>query len=288
MVLQELLRNFWFHAVFQITVFAIWAYWYWHVPLPGKALIALTIAAALMSLDIAPMQRIVWLVLVFGMAFMENRAIDHDRAKFVKDQQTFSNTQEQNFNKIGEGIKAAIADSDAKFAKTMDLSNRQFRATIGTLTGGESYAVVVPILNQRPNEDPNDPTFGMKIQIGRNSERNSLINANVYNTGNRPYPEPRSKFTGFMLLQMRIFSGTVDPGYAQTALGAFSVPRDRRPTAYTIEVYARNGVTSEILNVKPEADNRWEYSYEVQRDGRLVEKSKAWQQIKYLEGIVGN
>src|SRR5579862_8615968 len=103
--IQEVLKNRWFHRVFQIAILGMWLYWYWHIPLPGKALIALTVAAALMSLDIAPMERIVWLVLALGMAFMETRAIDRDRAQFVKDQQAFSDAQAQHFDKIGSGIK---------------------------------------------------------------------------------------------------------------------------------------------------------------------------------------
>ena len=148
--LHTAFKNRWTQRVLQIIV-ALGLVWFWfHVPLPGKALLVLTIVAIFTSLiEITLQQRVVWLLLVVGLAFLENKAIDKDRADFAAAQQKFSNEQKQHFDEIGEGIKTAIQQSQNQFQITMGSTNallnestalaRLSKQNIDAVTGGNSF-----------------------------------------------------------------------------------------------------------------------------------------------------
>src|ERR1700685_1555166 len=114
--IQNAFKNRWLQRALQTIVAIVWVWWWFHVPLPGKALLVLTIVAILVSLvDITATQRLAWLVLVVALALLENKAIDKDRSDFVAAQQKFSNDQKQHFDDIGKGIKVSIQQSQDQF-----------------------------------------------------------------------------------------------------------------------------------------------------------------------------
>ena len=92
-----------FHSVFQISFIVLSAYWYWHVPAPGKCVMAIGVAAVLMTTwEMKAQHKAVWLLLVFFLAFLENKSIDKERGQANADQkadfalaQSTSNTASQ-------------------------------------------------------------------------------------------------------------------------------------------------------------------------------------------------
>lgn len=144
--LQNGFKNRWVQRTLQFIV-GVGSIWYWfHIPLPGKALLVLTIVAIIMSLtEITTFQRLVWLFLVIALAFLENKAIDKDRSDFVVTQQKFSNDQKQHFDDIGAGIKLSIQQSQDQFQATMkstDALLTESKENIDAITGGKTFCYV--------------------------------------------------------------------------------------------------------------------------------------------------
>src|SRR5580704_12256637 len=88
--------------------FALSAWWLFNVPSPGKAVAALGVAAAIMSLrpDATGLERSAWMLVIFAFVFVESHAIDKDRADARKDADE-------------RQAKAAKVQSDS-FAKVLD------------------------------------------------------------------------------------------------------------------------------------------------------------------------
>jgi hypothetical protein len=148
--LQNAFKNRWLQHALQIIVAVLWLWWWFHVPLPGKALLVLTIVAIFISLvDITAMQRLIWIILVVALAFLENKAINKDRAEFVAAQEKFSNEQKQHFDDIGEGIKTAVTQSQNQFQATMkstDALLKESKENIDAITGGKTFCYVSALI----------------------------------------------------------------------------------------------------------------------------------------------
>src|ERR1700722_14121252 len=71
----------WFHTPWQILVACFCVYWYRHPPVPNKAVLILTGVTVVMALlEMRSPQKAVYLILVLSLMFIENRAINSDRA----------------------------------------------------------------------------------------------------------------------------------------------------------------------------------------------------------------
>jgi hypothetical protein len=76
-----------FHILFQSACAAICGYWTFHLPAPGNAVLAIGVAAVLMtSWGMKWQHKAVWLLLVFFLAFLETKSIHEDREQATKDQ----------------------------------------------------------------------------------------------------------------------------------------------------------------------------------------------------------
>lgn len=136
-------------------------YWFFHLPAPGKAVAVLGAVAVFMALrgeikEIHGSEKILWILIVFGLLYIEIRAIDHDRTVAAKEQAEARAEQLRNFGAIAGGIDATIKNSDKQFDATMSrigetletsertLSNTQPYATLG-FQGMAPYAPSLPI-----------------------------------------------------------------------------------------------------------------------------------------------
>jgi hypothetical protein len=131
-------------------------------------------------------------------------------------------------------------------------------------TGGDSYAVVSPIMI--PVVQPN--TFALSLHVGKNSGKNSVLDAHVYL---RQLPIPNEgKQSQFMdVLSGKgdppVYVGQIDPNWSQT-LSARITPFVTGTTSYVVNVFAKNKPTTETLQVRRNADGAWEYSYKIIRE----------------------
>ena len=84
-----------FHFSLQVICIAFWIYWLVHLPKSGKAVLLLGAMAALMMLvDMHPIHKAVYILLVFGLVWIENRALDRERAESAKE--TVERVQKEN------------------------------------------------------------------------------------------------------------------------------------------------------------------------------------------------
>jgi hypothetical protein len=260
-----------------------WFLWHWefHIPSPGKCIAMLAVAAVVMSLrvEIEWKEKLAWILLVFGFLSLELTSIDTDRT--INDAiRTAGRAQEaKDFSVIGERIE-----------KSVQTGQRQFRATMDEFTGAGSYIVVTPIYNLDEGTLKHPPheerTFSLRIRTGRDSRGTSDFDTRVYLLRG-PWPPPgRGSMAGFIPPESLVFDGTVDKGYSQVAwnrLVTYDV--DKPPITYTVKVFDRNGDTVETLDLRPTGTGTypWEYSYEITRQGKVLERSNPnWQQLSQL------
>jgi hypothetical protein len=134
-VFKRVFKSKWFHWTLQAVAIVLCALWWFHVPAPGKAVLALTIAAVVMTIDgLTGWQRASWLVIVFALAFVENHAIDKDRRAFADDERGRRVEENRKFSDIGTSlttnVQKLIEDSDTKFRTTLAQQSQQFSATM--------------------------------------------------------------------------------------------------------------------------------------------------------------
>lgn len=149
--LGEAWRSQWLGYYFVAAAGALALIWMLRVPPPGRSLIAMGIAAAIMALraDMRGREKWLWTFVLFAFAYVEVRALNQDRAE----QQAFQNRLQENFASIGNGIKSAVAESDRNFGDTMsrlDTALAGIRDSIKTQTGGDSFAFVT--FTAQPNQ----------------------------------------------------------------------------------------------------------------------------------------
>jgi hypothetical protein len=140
----------WFHFPLQAIAAGFAAYWYWNLPLPNKAVLFLAAIAALMVLaEMRPIHKAFYVVLIIALVFIENRAINKDRADFARDEACRRKEENQKFSDIGTAITTNVGrlleHSDQEFAKTMarsDVIMSGVADSIKTQIGGDSFAFI--------------------------------------------------------------------------------------------------------------------------------------------------
>lgn len=97
----------WVHSVIQIVAGGFCLYWYFRLyryattPSPGKALLVLAGMSVLMLLsEMGLYNKILYVVLVFSLMWIENQAIDKDRAAYASSQATALREQNDRFSRI--------------------------------------------------------------------------------------------------------------------------------------------------------------------------------------------
>jgi hypothetical protein len=259
------------------------------IPPVGVYIAIAGLMAAVMTLRSEPtkLEKAVWILLLALMTAAEIRNIYTADAKqtaefgritsSLSDTVAALNATKDGLTATSEGITATASKLDTSIAA----SQKQFDITMGKITGGPSYAVVIPTMNHDPNTK-----FGLKIQLGKHSARNSVIEASVYlREGNRISD---NKYMMFSLVSLRpIFTGSIDPGYVRAIGSAGISPQSSQLTEYTIDMFARNGPTREILQVRPlNSGSAWEYSYKIFRKEKVIEKSDPeWTLVVFMTGI---
>jgi len=256
----------WFHIPLQLTVAAFWFYWYWHTPAPNKAVLWLGGVAALMLLvEMRPIHKAIYFILVIGLMFMENRAIDNDRANFARDEAYRRAQENKQFSEIGTSISVNVQklldQSDTHFLKTLKQESEQFAATmqrfqvnVDEITGGSSYVVVYPD-TAKPEGRGN--TFPLMINVCSHCQ----------------YSVPDA----YVLLQRDvnssdqgefIYKGRVNTSFG-VIVGATITPNANGETFYRINVEAPNKPTTEILRVRfSNEDREWQYAWQVWRQDK--------------------
>ena len=263
---SKLADHSWFHVPWQIIVAGLCTYWYWHPPTPNKAVLVLTGVTVFMALlEMRTSHKAVYLILVLCLMFIENRAINKDRADATTAEEERRKEERAEFKHIGTGIESAVQQSQQQFQVTVQQSQDQFNATlraeksnlaqtlgglketVNAATGGEGfcYALVIP----PGSVTANSPGLASIIPKGKYplTNVNALVTDDdmVIQRLNDASKDPAHSGQEFADTMQRaqewIHIGDLPPNFSeQLSMRAASVPvQDRRMVS--IFFYANNG-----------------------------------------------
>lgn len=134
-------------------------YWMFRVPAPGKSVALLGAVAVFLALrgeikEIHGSEKVLWIMVVFVLLYVEIRAINYDRNEASQKERQAREQEAANFKKIADGLQASIDNSQNQFAATVAqnkniLDKTQSVSTLTeknlkNITGGESFAFVRP------------------------------------------------------------------------------------------------------------------------------------------------
>jgi hypothetical protein len=137
-----------FHLTAQLIASLVYLYWCFHLPAPGKAVLALSVVAVVLTLaEMEPRHKAVWLILILVLVHLENRAIDKDRADSERRQGEAVNAEQEQFGKIlaqnQQDFSSTMGRMESVLARTeraVELSQENLK----NITGGNSFAVLYP------------------------------------------------------------------------------------------------------------------------------------------------
>lgn len=287
----------WFHLPWQIIVSCVCIYWYWHPPAPNKAVLILTGVTIVMALlEMRTSHKAVYLILVLCLMFIENRAINKDRADAAAAEDARRKEEQKEFTRIGNGIEKAVGLSQQQFQATVRQSQDQFNATLKTeknnlaqtlgglketvsaATGGEGfcYAIVIP-----PGYVGNTTGFANVISRGKYPLTN--INALVMDDDimiehlNEAGKDPQRAAEEFGNLVERaqewVHIGDLPPQFSEQfpMRAASAQVQDRRMVSITF--WANNGHWTEKFALR-KVNGQWLRLIRVWKD-KLDKKKKA-------------
>jgi hypothetical protein len=134
----------WLHIPAQVIVAGFCAYWYWHPPVPNKAVLILTGVTVLMALlEMRASHKAIYLILVLLLMSIENRAINLDRAATMKEEGERRIEERKKFQGIADDLQKAMNQSAVQFDKTMRRSDTLVSSVADSIkaqTGGDSFA----------------------------------------------------------------------------------------------------------------------------------------------------
>lgn len=246
--------------------------WYWEIiiPSPGKAVAALGVVAAAMSLrgEMRGKEKAAWMVMLFALLALELTSIDKERDANETLRTATRQQEAASFREIGLGIRDSIDQSRHQFDATMGETN----SVLSNITGGESYAVVVPILGAYKPDRPVPlaiENHGSNILTG--------VSVTVYDSGIWIEATHESLLRS---IANRINVGTLHPG-ERLVLGSQLRPEglmkvdDPPPASYRAFVYitAQNCSSQEYLDFQPKPKGGWRFKYLLERERFDVKKN---------------
>jgi hypothetical protein len=247
----------WFHIPAQAVVLGFCIYWYFHSPVPNKAVLILTgVTVIIALLDMRPSHKAVYLLLVFALMFIENRAINKDHAKAVEAEDRRQKNEGDKFNEIASGLRVAIQQGQAQFDTTIGRANAILDATqknLLSITGGNSFAYVAP-QNFFGDEFPG-------VVWNNGEQALSGLWLTIAHTSD---PDWGAAFYKPILI------GTVGPHEHAPIPGFLFQPKADPKTGqdnYWIMLSAQNGTVSQSINFRRDRKNpkNWAYAFQVSR-----------------------
>lgn len=240
----------WFHRLFQAISICLCIYWYIKPPIPNKAVLAIGVVAVIMTLtEMRPSHKAGWLVIVFVLAFLENRSINQERKTSESERAQTRQEENSQFQKIADGITGAIKQSQQQFEATTTENRILLQSTtqsaqlaehsLEVLTGGKSYPQIVITFSS------NHPPIGLIAEINRTRNVGEFTYA-VDQTDEKCPFSGNAKFLGI--------SGRTGPILNMIRLPDTLNPSPTGVTHYQIRMEAKNGFFIQCLDVRPDME----------------------------------
>jgi hypothetical protein len=235
---------------------------------PGVAFIAMAIAAGFMNLqsqaDISPRRKFWWAVILIAYGFVEFKSIAIDK-----------NERDREFGQIIQGINVQIQANVNNFRTTINKEDRvltQTQTMLDKITGGNSYAVVVPV---RTNDDN---SVLLEVKRGKHCDPNPIY-ARVYLISGGMGPvTPRMELT---IAGTPIFNDVVQPSL--TYQTSKKIPVGLAEWEGWIYILSGSGETEELLKVVLDYRTKTlRYSFDLWRikGGKTVER-QPWMDVAW-------
>jgi hypothetical protein len=236
------------------VVFALCALWWlWRTPSPGKAVTAMGVIAVIATVrsDMTDREKVFWVILTFILLAIETRAIKLERENSARI-----------FERIGQGITGAIDSSKEHFDATM----KTMSAVLASVTGGDSYSVVMPLLIGKP-----DTAVPLRIENHGDNILNG-VTVTIYNTGVWMEFSHESIISS---VNNRIKVGILAPSEKLVLSGAQINPEQLMQTEHEghkvfrafLYIGAQNYTVRECLDFKRDDNNKWLFRFAAYKYG---------------------
>ncbi len=265
----------WVMCVFQGALLIFSAYWLWRPPSPGIAVACLAGAAVYMTIRAdkwGAIEKSAWLLLALSLVSVETRAIHQDHVRLDASAAEARRQDNQHFEEI-------LKSNQADFAATMQSTKSVLEATqkvnalarenLAQVTGGHSYAYVMPVFDER------NSWRASLLVVNTNS---SLL-TNVSMTLARP---TGPDMTSHKLIQI----GTISPyGWTYAPLHISpTIDPSSGEDSYLISIYEQNGIINEVLTFRRSTKNPHALAYKASVSGEkfVVRSGQVEPRIKML------
>jgi hypothetical protein len=239
------------------------AYWkFFSVPSPGKAVAALALAAAVMTLrqDLSGFEKLSWMVALFAFLYVEIRAIDQDRADSDRKLIQAKKDEDASFATILSQNQAAFNATMSKMQSLADMS----RESVDSMTGGDSYPSI-------SSADAFDGAQGRPLLILVHGKHDLVdvamsVMAHVQAiSADIPDSEKTAKFV--QLWNSRQYANFPLVVRNQATLLPVRITPQGTQDVYQIEMTCRNGRFSERLTLSQKSGRWLDESYTLTKDG---------------------
>ena len=233
-------------------------------PPPGVAIGLLGLAAVVMAVradGLKTPEKVGWIIVAFLLFYVEVKSIQNERDQHEREQNAASQLQLKGFSDIGDGIKAAIRDSDQNFKETMSRSDTilsGLSSSIQFQTGGDSF-LYVPI--QEPMSLNNGNEFvpvGLPILEGKYPLRDVQAEGHDIETG-------KTWFLNYGTIYPQNTGELGRARYSPPNLG-FS-DSHKQPVVTYISLSTSNGSYFEEIQFRTNKDGKWKKAMRVIKTG---------------------
>jgi len=257
--------GFYFQFVMSIACVYCWKTW---PPVPTVAISFLGVVAVIMTVrGDRPylVEKAVYVLIAFALFSAEMRAVYQDRAEHDRQQSESRATEAEARRKEAAAFAALLQKGDSLFNSTQKLQTLA-KQSLENITGGESYAVVTPVLRYgRVHEIAlsirncgKEPLTGMTVVIydRRNPDFKNPIAASEFapiNVGTLHGGETRN------------LNVTISPVLTESAYTTYP---------YELDISAQNFTVQEYLTLKRGGRFDWNFMYKVMRDNKTLTETK--------------
>jgi hypothetical protein len=266
--LEALWEERWFGIALTSLFTAGCFYLQWNTPGPGVSVAVMGVAAAVMTAraKASGPEKAVWMLIITSLLISEVLALRKDRrehdnqiARVLSEEVGARREAKTNFEGIGGGIKAAISQSEDQFEETVSQQSHHFDATMkkeqmnfDALTGGDSYAVVIPdFMESNTNTFPLLLTGCDKCQYG-------ISNPFVY-----LQTHLWAEGLGDLIFHETI---TIDPSFSAMIPKTVITASWTEETICRFIIISRNKPTSELLRLRYNQTSKlWEFTWKITR-----------------------
>jgi hypothetical protein len=258
---EDVRRHFVFEAL-QVSALIVAMWWWCNLPVPGYSVAVIAALAAAMSIhgEMKPWHKAIWMLLIGAFLILEFRAINKDRREYSQTESAKRIEESAAFQSIASGIDKTISSSDKHFNATMGKTTD----VLSNITGGKSYAVVLPMLGSYRPDRPVPlaiENHGLNILTG--------VSVTIYESGIWIEATHESMLQS---IANRINVGTLHPG-ERLVLGAQLRPEGLMslepdmPNAHRGFIYitAQNFSSEEYLDFQPKPSGGWRFRYFIER-----------------------